>query len=201
MCGCFLIQFWLHRYEFDYSSPSLLNEYLWYDKLWGPSQRVVTLLSPSGDLRIGLVWDIHPTPPATFGPTVEILFKLNGTTIYDGFLVDLRMFSDVLRFFPMFSAVFRCSHDALIFYRDSQMCSRCAQMISYVFKMSSDVLRCSQMFSDDHRCFWIFSRYFSSQPSMVNLLSSSNFPCSSFVCRPAMVTSDQISIFFQFIQA
>ena len=25
------------------SSPSLLNEYLWYDKLWGPSQRVVTL--------------------------------------------------------------------------------------------------------------------------------------------------------------
>ena len=30
-------------YEFDYSSPSLLNEYLWYDKLWGPSQRVVTL--------------------------------------------------------------------------------------------------------------------------------------------------------------
>ena len=43
MCGCFLIQFWLHMYEFDYSSPSLLNEYLWYDKLWGPSQRVVTL--------------------------------------------------------------------------------------------------------------------------------------------------------------
>ena len=25
------------------SSPSLLNEYLWYDKHWGPSQRVVTL--------------------------------------------------------------------------------------------------------------------------------------------------------------
>ena len=25
--------------------------------------------------------------------------------------------------------------------------------------MCSDVLRCSQMFSDDHRCFWIFSRY------------------------------------------
>ena len=43
MFGCFLIQFWLHRYEFDYISLSLLNEYLWYDKLWGPSQRVVTL--------------------------------------------------------------------------------------------------------------------------------------------------------------
>ena len=25
--------------------------------------------------------------------------------------------------------------------------------------MCSDVLRCSQMFSDDQRCFWIFSRY------------------------------------------
>ena len=23
---------------------ALLNDYLWYDKLWGPSQRVVTLL-------------------------------------------------------------------------------------------------------------------------------------------------------------
>ena len=28
-----------------------------------------------------------------------------------------------------------------------------------MIKMCSDVLRCSQMFLDDHRCFWIFSRY------------------------------------------
>ena len=37
------------------------------------------LLSSSGDLGIGLVWDNHPTPPHPpyFGPTVEILFKLN----------------------------------------------------------------------------------------------------------------------------
>ena len=43
-------------------------------------------LSPSGDLGIGLVWHNlspldptgpHPTPPQLFGPTVEILFKLN----------------------------------------------------------------------------------------------------------------------------
>ena len=40
-------------------------------------------LSPSGDLGIGLVWHNlspldHPTPPhPLFGPTVEILFKLN----------------------------------------------------------------------------------------------------------------------------
>ena len=38
--------------------------------------------SPSGDLGIGLVWDNnrtppHPTAPQLFGPTVEILFKLN----------------------------------------------------------------------------------------------------------------------------
>ena len=36
------------------------------------------LLSPSGDLIIGLVWDNHPTPTdPLFGLTVEILFKLN----------------------------------------------------------------------------------------------------------------------------
>ena len=28
-----------------------------------------------------------------------------------------------------------------------------------MFKICSDVLRYSQMFSDDHICFWIFSRY------------------------------------------
>ena len=32
-------------------------------------------------------------------------------------------------------------------------------LVVTVFKICSDVLRCSQMFSDDHRCFWIFSRY------------------------------------------
>ena len=39
-----------------------------------------TFLSPLGDLGIGLVWDNHPdrtTPPQLFGPTVEILFKVN----------------------------------------------------------------------------------------------------------------------------
>ena len=35
----------LFTHESVYSSLSLLNEYLWYDKLWGPSQRVVTLFS------------------------------------------------------------------------------------------------------------------------------------------------------------
>ena len=37
-------------------------------------------LSPSGDLGIGLVWDNPTGPDPTgphFGPTVEILFKLN----------------------------------------------------------------------------------------------------------------------------
>ena len=36
---------YLITHESVYSSPSLLNEYFWYDKLWGPSQRVVTLLT------------------------------------------------------------------------------------------------------------------------------------------------------------
>ena len=50
---------------------------------------------------------------------------------------------------------------------------RCSQLFSDVFRLVSDdvfrllksssictgVLRYSQMFSDDHRCFWIFSRY------------------------------------------
>ena len=34
----------LITYESLYSSSYLLNEYLLYDKLWGPSQRVVSLL-------------------------------------------------------------------------------------------------------------------------------------------------------------
>ena len=43
---------------------------------------LLVLLSPSGDLGIGLVWHnlspLDPTPPPQlFGPTVEILFKLN----------------------------------------------------------------------------------------------------------------------------
>ena len=40
-------------------------------------ERMLCFLSPSGDLGIGLVLDnpIPPHPP--FGPTVEILFKLN----------------------------------------------------------------------------------------------------------------------------
>ena len=38
------------------------------------------LLSPSGDLGIGLIWDNHPiqsNPIRHFGPSVEIFFKLN----------------------------------------------------------------------------------------------------------------------------
>ena len=45
-----------------------------------------------------------------------------------------------------------------------------------MFKMCSDVLRCSQMFSDDHRCFWIFSKY-----SINVLLMFSR--CSQDVCK------------------
>ena len=36
---CLLVQVWIN------SSPSLSNHCLWYGKLWGPSQRVVTLVN------------------------------------------------------------------------------------------------------------------------------------------------------------
>ena len=52
------LMLWSHMpvcyYKFDithesvFSSPSLLNEYLRYDKLWGPSQRVDTLFFSQG---------------------------------------------------------------------------------------------------------------------------------------------------------
>ena len=54
------------------------------------------------------------------------------------FLDVLEMFSDVLSRFQMFSG---CPQLIKIFYRDSQMCSRCAQMFS-------DVHRCFQMITD-----------------------------------------------------
>ena len=43
----------LITYESLYSSSYLLNENLLYDKLWGPSQRVVTLLCHDGDYNDG----------------------------------------------------------------------------------------------------------------------------------------------------
>ena len=64
------------------------------------------------------------------------------------------MFSDVLSYVFSWVVTFMDNHhcaeifsqDALnwsqLFYTDFQMCSRCAQM-----------------YSDDHRCFWLFSRY------------------------------------------
>ena len=42
-----------------------------------PALPPLILLSPSGDLGIGTVWHNLSPPPQLFGPTVEILFKLN----------------------------------------------------------------------------------------------------------------------------
>ena len=79
--------------------------------IWRQTEFGVTLLSPSGDLGIRLVWhNLSPpdrTGPPLFSPTVEILFKLN-QIIYDGSSVVLRMISDDFRCFPVFLAVFRC---------------------------------------------------------------------------------------------
>ena len=54
-----------------------------------------SFLSPSGDLEIGLVWHNLSPPPPHFGPTVEILFKLN-QIINDGSSV-VQMILDVFR--------------------------------------------------------------------------------------------------------
>ena len=35
----------------------------------------------------------------------------------------------------------------------------CSTQNTFPNPWEGDILRCSQMFSDDHRCFWIFSRY------------------------------------------
>ena len=53
-----------------FSNTILLNEYMWYDKLWGPSQRVVTLFITLG--KFGLVrFILHkPSRRSIFlGPT------------------------------------------------------------------------------------------------------------------------------------
>ena len=63
----------------------------------------------------------------------------------------------------MFSAVFRCFQLGCHFYGKPPSVwtffSECPQLITDILYRFSDVLRCSQMFSDDHRCFWIFSRH------------------------------------------
>ena len=61
--------------------------------------------------------------------------------------------------------------------------------------MCSDVLRCSQMFADDHRCFWIFSRYsidfflmfsrcFLDVPTMFAVFFQDVLGCSDGSCGP-----------------
>ena len=66
------LMLWSHMpvcyYKFDithesvFSSPSLLNEYLRYDKLWGPSQRVVTLFRYGHNINF-----LHFRPSASRG--------------------------------------------------------------------------------------------------------------------------------------
>ena len=108
------------------------------------------LLSPSCELGIGLVLD-NRTPPQLFGPTVEILFKLN-EIIYEESPVVLEVISDELRYFPMFSAVFRCFPTVF---------RQCFPTVENLFKLNyygSPVVL--SMISDDFRCFLMFSVVF-----------------------------------------
>ena len=65
-CPPFVILHWFHLYLI----------YICVRRILMPEILHPLFLSPSGDLGIGLVWDNNPTPQL-FGPTVEILFKLN----------------------------------------------------------------------------------------------------------------------------
>ena len=90
--------------------------------------------------------------------------SLVGPQLFSGWY---QMILDVCQCSQLFSDVFSW---VVTFMDNHPLCghffSGCPQLItdilyrfSDVFKICSDVLRCSQMFSDDHRCFWIFSRY------------------------------------------
>ena len=63
----------LITHEFLYSSSSLLNEYLWYDKLWGPSQRVVTLLITITNLAASSWFPLSPSNNRNFPSLFQIL--------------------------------------------------------------------------------------------------------------------------------
>ena len=93
------------------------------------------------------------------------------------FLDVPQLFSDVLSCFPMSPcAMHNHPLSGNFFLGMMSDVFRCSQLFSDVFRMSSidhrysieilcvrDVLKSSQIFTDvtdDHRCFWIFSRYF-----------------------------------------
>ena len=65
--------------------------------------------------------------------------------IYDGFSVVLRMMSDV---FSCSIDIFRCSQMFLVF-------SGSSHLLTDVLKMCSNDLRCSEMFSNDHKCWML----------------------------------------------
>ena len=54
----------------------------------------------------------------------------------------------------MISDVLRYSIDVFYALRCFKVFSGCSHLLTDVFKMSSDDLRCSDMFSEDHKC-WI----------------------------------------------
>ena len=90
------------------------------------------------------------------------------------------MFSDVPEMFSddpeMFSDVPEMFSDVLSSFQRFPGCLYSIDILRFVQDVL-DVLRCSQMFSDDHRCFWIFSRY------STDVLSSWSVFCSHNICQ------------------
>ena len=114
-----------------------------YYPKWDFHDRI--LLSPSGDLGIGLIWDNHPAarPICHFSLLVlKSSSKLNLTNrpVFSCSQGDVRWsqaFSDVLRCFQMFNDVNRCfwmlSRCSQMFLDVLYMFSKCCQDISTIF--------------------------------------------------------------------
>ena len=68
----------LITYESLYSSSYLLNENLFYDKLWGPSQRVVTLFQEQDIFYFSLQLKNHLAKPSNVSLISTISFKCPG---------------------------------------------------------------------------------------------------------------------------
>ena len=111
---------------------------------------LIILLSPSGDLGTGLVWD-NPTTPPLFVKNVKTLFKLNQTNS-DGFSVVLKMMSDVLWSSVDVLKSLWCSTDVSRWYQGALNCSQMFYrwMCSRYVPMILDVQRRFQMFTDVH---------------------------------------------------
>ena len=145
---------------------SRIQCYVWHkvhNILRAPWRHIsISLLPPSGDQGIGLVWDNHPTTLPTLSDILVWVLKsfsnwtklyMIGIQLFSGWYQMILEFSDVLSCFLMFSAGlftlmddhFLCGH---FFSWCPQLITDILQRFSDAFKMCSDVHRCFQVITD-----------------------------------------------------